>query len=473
MNTRLIQYSFLIVIILVVAASWLTPVQSSAEQNSPFKKLVDARERLAPRAVKKYRLPAGQAGQVSSLLVSLSEPARLGPGDTLLVTLRGGNRTIASKSLHAGDPDLYTLFCLDGSGGELEISSEASLPVEHSITVLRWKSGISSDKAVVETEPNDTWQDANEFKLGETVWATADDKPYIAPLSQTKESGGVTPYHQSPDLTDDRLPEGGIDWFKFTYDGEQPKLVHFQLDLLERDNIPVDVSVFMIENGEAKAYERGADPVTPPHEVQALPDNKFTTRVITKGTYYLRVDANHAFYQLRTAVYDVPPYDDAANAVRAGMDYIISAGDSWHANTPRHGGIVNRVASNHFETQLCVACHVTHFSTRADLVAKENGYPVLKRSALQFLTERLANNPLPFYGHPDAYWTRVISASANVLSREASLVDQYDREFTGDKRLALLKGVGGYLKIYYKGRTNLPDDESNGNTPLVSTYEVA
>ncbi|MBO0722917.1 MAG: hypothetical protein J2P41_18980, partial [Blastocatellia bacterium] len=441
MNTRLIQSFFLIVVILVVAASWLTPVQSSAEQNSPFKKLVDARERLAPRAVKKYRFPAGQAGQVSSLLVSLSEPARLGPDDSLLVTLRGGNRTIARKSLHAGDPDLYTLFRLDGGAGEIEISSAASLPIEQSITVLQWnwgKAGKSAGKAVVETEPNDTWQDANEFELGETLWAAADDKPYIAPLAQTKESGGVTPYQQSPDLTDDRLPEGGIDWFKFTYDGEQPKLVHFQLDLLERDNIPVDVSVFTIENGEAKAYDRGADPVTPPHEVQALPGNKFTTRVITKGTYYLRVDANHAFYQLRTAVYDVPPYGDAAKAVRAGMDYIISAGDSWHANTPRHGGIVSRVASNHFETQLCVACHATHFSTRAELVAKENGYPVVKRSALQFLTERLANNPLPFYGHPDAYWTRVISASANVLSREASLVDQYDREFTGDKRLALL-----------------------------------
>ena len=85
----------------------------------------------------------------------------------------------------------------------------------------------------------------------------------------------------------------------------------------------------------------------------------------------------------------------------------------------------------------------------------------------------MANNPLPFYGHKDAYWTRVISAPANVLSRLAALVDQYDGEFTGEKRLSLLKGVAGYLKIYYKGRAELPNDESNGNTPLVSAYEVA
>ena len=39
--------------------------------------------------------------------------------------------------------------------------------------------------------------------------------------------------------------------------------------------------------------------------------------------------------------------------------------------------------------------------------------------------------------------------------------------------MSLLEGVAGYLKIYYKGRTELPNDESNGNTPLVSAYEVA
>jgi hypothetical protein len=220
-----------------------------------------------------------------------------------------------------------------------------------------------------------------------------------------------------------------------------------------------------------------------------LPGNKFTTRILTRGTYYVRVNANHVFYQLRTSVYDAPPFaagpagaegssrpsaqKAAQKAIRAGMDYLISAGDSWHANTPRHGGIVSRVSSNHFETQLCVACHATHFSTRGELTARQNGYAVEKRSSLQFLTERLANNPLPFYGHKDAYWTRVISASANVMSRLSILVDQYDRQFTGERRLSLLKGAAGYLKIYYKGRTELPNDESNGNTPLVSTYEVA
>jgi hypothetical protein len=489
-KARRIQLWCLVVFLLAVAAIWLSPSQNSnasAEAKSPFKKLIDARARSATRETKTYRLPAMSADRVYSLLVSTPSPAAFGANDTLQVTLRGGGKTVAGKSLHAGDPDLYTLFRSNGTA-EVEVVSFASTPIEYTVTVLEWPSTSTSD-ATVEAEPNDAWSEANEFKLGQTVWASADDKPYILPLNESKPARGASPYAQQADLAGDRLPEGGVDWFKFTYEGDGPKLVHFELDLLERDNIPVDVSVFTVENGEAKSYERGADPVTPPHEVQALPGNKFTTRIITRGTYYVRVDANHVFYQLRTAVYDAPPFgnrnggqsegqngarkDGARKAIRAGMDYLVSAGDSWHANTPRHGGVVNRVSSVHFETQLCIACHATHFTTRGELTAKQNGYSVNKRSPLQFLTERLANNPLPFYGHKDAYWTRVISAPANVLSRLAALVDQYDNEFTGEKRLSLLKGVAGYLKIYYKGRTELPNDESNGNTPLVSAYEVA
>ncbi|HKQ72860.1 MAG TPA: HEAT repeat domain-containing protein [Blastocatellia bacterium] len=474
MKTRQIQLWCLVVFLLAVVVIWLNPARYSsanAEAESPFKKLIGARARLATRESKKYRLPAMSADKVCSLLVSAPSPEEFGANDALQVTLRGGGKTIAGKTLHAGDPDLYVLFRSTGAE-EIEISSFASGSIEHAVTVLEWPA-TSTSTTTVETESNDSWSEANEIKLGQTVWASADDKPYILPLNETIPARGAAPYGRQEDLTGDRLPEGGVDWFKFAYEGDEPKLVHFELDLLERDNIPVDVSVFTVENGEAKSYERGADPVTPPHEVQALAGNKFTTRIITSGTYYVRVDANHAFYQLRTTVYDPPPYNDPRKAVRAGMDYLLSAGDSWHANTPRHGGIVNRVSSAHFETQLCVACHATHFTTRGELTAKQNGYAVNKRWSLQFLTERLANNPLPFYGHKDAYWTRVISAPANVMSRLAALVNQYDGEFTGEKRLSLLNGVAAYLKIYYKGRTELPNDESNGNTPLVSAYEVA
>jgi HEAT repeat protein len=472
--TRRIQFLALVVFLLLLMFAALPPQSASVAgtgNNDGLKKLADLRELAAPQQTKTHQLKL-EPGRLHSLTVSLPAPAALGERDTISVTLRDGERTITRKPLHQGDADLYLLFRGRSGAAEIEIASAATRPVEYTVTALEWPAGKNS-QVTTEAEPNDSWREASDFRLGQTVFASADDKPYIVPLSETKPERGAVPYAQQPELTADRLPAGGTDWFRFTYEGDAPKLVHFEIDLLERDNIPVDVSVFTIADNEAKPYERGADPVTPPHEVQALPGNKFTTRLITKGTYYVRVDANHPFYQLRTSVYDVPPYNDPRQAIRAGMDYLVSAGDSWHANTPRHGGLVNRVSSTHHETQLCVACHVTHFTTRGELTASQNGYPVLKRSSLQFLVERLANNPRPFYGHPDASWTNVISASANVMSRLAVLVNDYDQQFTGESRWALLKGVAGYLKIYYKGRTELPPDESNGNTPLISTYEVA
>ena len=123
---------------------------------------------------------------------------------------------------------------------------------------------------------------------------------------------------------------------------------------------------------------------------------------------------------------------------------------------------------------MCVACHVTHFSQRAQLYATRNGYPVVQRQQLQFLTERFYNNPRPFYGfEQSATWARMISASANVLGRMSHLMDLFGEQITGERRESFHKGISEYLDIYYKGRDKLPADETNGNTPLVSAHEVA
>ena len=116
------------------------------------------------------------------------------------------------------------------------------------------------------------------------------------------------------------------------------------MELIDRDDVPVDVSVFRIVDGKPVEYLEGQDPVAQPHEVQALPGNKFAPRVLRdKGAYYVRVRASHPEYKLRTRVYDAPPYRNPQDAVRAAVDYIMGAGDSWFANTPRRGGSFDRV----------------------------------------------------------------------------------------------------------------------------------
>ncbi|MFN7928618.1 MAG: hypothetical protein U0Y68_11840 [Blastocatellia bacterium] len=409
---------------LALVAVFAPPLVSNAADQSPFRKLLVHQESLAPQAVKTFRLAT--SGKLCSLSVSLPTPSAMGDTGTINVVLRDGAKIIVRKPLHIGDPDLYLTFRAT-SQAQLELTSQHNQTVAPTIQVLEWPDMKTPN---VEAEPNDTWQDANEMQLGKTMFATADDIPYIAPLNADTTSY-KRGYQQTPEY-DDRLPDGGADWFKFNFTADTPKLVHFEIDLLERDNIPVDVSVFTIENNQPKPYEKGADPVTPPHEVQALPGNKFTTRVLTKGTYYVKVEARHPAYQLRTYVYDLPPYKDPRQAVR-GMDFIVSAGDSWHANTPRHGGIVNRISSTHNENAGLCRLSRDAFSVARGIDGEAERLAIQKRAAVQFLTERFYNTTRPFYGFPEASWTRVISASANVLSRRmAALLKLYETEVTGE-----------------------------------------
>ena len=62
--------------------------------------------------------------------------------------------------------------------------------------------------------------------------------------------------------------------------------------------------------------------------------SKHISRTFTRGTYYLEVNANHPDYILRTRVLPVPPYNEPALAVEAGMHYIMNVGDAWFAQVP-------------------------------------------------------------------------------------------------------------------------------------------
>ncbi len=154
------------------------------------------------------------------------------------------------------------------------------------------------------------------------------------------------------------------------------------------------------------------------------------------------------------------------------MDFQLAAGDSWHANTPRQGHPLDRVANPHHETSTCVACHPTHFTTQSAMEAVRNGYKVEQPFGLKFLTERLYNNPVPFYGHEGAVWARMIPAPANVLGRLSTITMDYEDLVAGQPRNNLHTSIAEFLKLYYDGRDQLPADESNGNNP-VSRYKVA
>jgi len=394
------------------------------------------------------RLSGFLAGQALSILYSLN-PADLSTASRVTVSISEGDRILVEKTLHAGDADLYAIF---------RPAKAADLKIAAVDAKARYRLRVHP---VPFAAPGHTWQDAAPIALGDVTTASGDEAEYI-PLPGTSRG----------EVAGARAAEH---WYRFEFDGP-PKLVFFQVELMDRDDLPVDVSVFRIANGKPEEYLVGQDPVAQPHEVQALPGNKFAPRILRdKGTYYVRVRANHPEYKLRTRVYDPPPYRNPQDAVRTAVDYIMGAGDSWFANTPRRGGTFDRVNGVHQETSLCVGCHTSHFSQRAQLYSIANGYPLVQRQQLQFLEERFYNNPRPFYGfeRDGAVWSRVISAPANVLSRMDVLTNLFEQQVSGVPRPAFHTGVNQYLKLYYAGKETLPPDETNGNTPLVSAYEVA
>ena len=250
----------------------------------------------------------------------------------------------------------------------------------YQLQVNRWPSS-----PLVKSNPSHRWQDATQIPLGKTIFASGDDAEYI-PLPGTPRGAAVS-------------DPSGVDWYKFEFSAGAPKLVFFQVDLMERDQIPVNVSVYRLVDGEPEEYFEGEDPVTLPHEVQALPGNKFTPRILNeKGTYYVAVRANHPEYKLRTRVYDPPPY-----RIRAWPCAPRST-TFWPPAIPgtptRRGAAAFWTAYRASTRKRRSASPATRrtFRCAPSCTRRATAIRWSQRQQLQFLTERFYNNPRPFYG---------------------------------------------------------------------------
>ncbi|MCB1019770.1 MAG: HEAT repeat domain-containing protein [Acidobacteria bacterium] len=398
-----------------------------------------------------------QPGQAYGVLLSAPDPGLFPPKGRIFAHVRGLAEHETRKPIHAGDPDWYftvvpqeptQLFILLSAD---RMDKEVSLDYE--ITVLP-----AGDKtAAIGGLGHADWRDAQPVRLDTPVYASGDHRPYIPTVGYPEET-----YQQMLD---------GVDWYKFDYKGEGDRLLHLNLEVIDRD-VPVDVALFTIEDGKPVEYTRGRERFDPEKSTVLHGLYKFAPRVIAPGTYYVRVMADHPAYKLELNTYDPPPYADPQLAVRVAMDYIVRKGDSWHANVPRRGMSALRTANVVQETKLCIACHPTHFSTRSEMIAVENGYPVQAQESLRFLVERLMQNPRPIYGHTDASWARMIHAPGNVLTRLAYIANKYEQNLVHERRDELYRGVAEFMELYWPG-VQEPQPESNGNLPRISGFEVA
>jgi len=429
---------------------------------------VHADQTAAP-ARQTIKLGTAQAGAVYGFSLGLKDPAALQSNDAVHVTVNDAKGEVESKWLHSADLDFYVTLRPRAAGPvTVNLSSEAHVP-EVSATLSKMLASASLTgktelrRGIIAAAPNGSWQNAQPFELGQTIFGSDDERPYAPSKSEDGYAAMVK----------------GFQWFRFTFREKQPKLVYFVLSVTDRD-VPYDVDIF--QAGKDSSGQADVVPFTDGefvYQVEATQNYpglyKFRTRIFQPGQeYYVRVAANHPAYQLRTYQYSVPPNKDPREAVRAGMDFLINMGDSWLSNTPRRGAVAMRTSVQHSETQLCIACHPSQFTSRGYLKAVEKGYPPTQRPSLEFITDRIYNNARPLYGEPNTNWVRIIYTARTVSGRLPMIAHAFEQNVTHDKpRKNFDLPYAEFLKIHYKGVTVMPGDESDGCEPDVSPFEIA
>jgi hypothetical protein len=425
----------------------------------------------AASAAQTITLPSARPGSLYALSLGVKDLAKMQGNDAVRVTVNDAQGEVASKWLHPADLDFYltlrpraagpvTVNLMPANGGPApELNSSLTKILQTSATA----GSADLKRGVIAASPNGTWQEAQHFELGQTIYGSDDERPYAPSKSEDGYAAMVK----------------GFQWFRFTFHEQQPKLVYFVLNVTDRD-VPLDVDIF--QPGKDADGKPDAVPFNDGefvYQVEATQNYpglyKFRTRIFQPGhEYYVRVAANHPSYQLHTYEYSVPPNKDPHEAVRAGMDFLINMGDTWLSNTPRRGAVALRTTMQHSETQLCIACHPAQFTTRGYLKGIQNGYAPTQRASLEFIEDRLYNNTRPLYGEPGTNWVRVIYTARTEASRLPMLANDYEKYVTHDApRKNYNIPYAEYLKIHYKGVTKMPGEEADGCEPNVSPFEIA
>jgi len=352
-----------------------------------------------------------------------------------------GNPAI-SKKLHSGDPGTYFIVRAAKDGpARLTLSAPSSVdpaPIGFKAAVRPLKVSAEDQLQIAPNTARD-WQHASPMVLGKTVFGTSDDIEYL----YNTDEGKV-----------------GWQWLTFDYNLPKPKLVFFELDLLDRD-VPCTLKIFRLENSPQGAhlveYTQGKDPTEIRHDDQtdALVDFKMITRVLTPGRYYLSVKSNHPHWSLRTAFYNVPPYQNPREAAKVAMRYMVDVGDSFFSNTPRKGAVLTRAENVTDETERCITCHPAHFTMLSTLTAQRHGYSVVNQPEYKFMMDKLYNAPAPFYGFANTDWLRFELAPTNGISRLGRMLLMYE-DSVSHRPTETPGESANYIRLVYDARNLLP-----------------
>jgi hypothetical protein len=163
-------------------------------------------------------LGTGRPGSLYALSLGVKDPAQLQAHETVRVTVKDAQGEIESKWLHAADLDFYlTLRPRSAGPVTVNLSSTSSRPsaeISASMSRIlqpstRLQGAMHLDRGVIAAAPNGTWQSAQPFDLGQTIFGSDDERPYAPSKSEDAYAAMVK----------------GFQWFRFTFRETHPKLV--------------------------------------------------------------------------------------------------------------------------------------------------------------------------------------------------------------------------------------------------------
>src|ERR1700722_5779240 len=186
---------------------------------------------------RKVVLGQAKAGSLYAVIVSVTAPAQIQGRQALHVSVADARGSVSDKWLHSADLDFYLTLRARADGAvvaAVEATPDTAIPALRIALkrVLEPASG-GGPAGVIAAEPNASWQQAQGFEFGQTIFGSADDRPYAPAPAEDAYLGMLKGFH----------------WFRFTFHGKEPRLAYFVLTVTDRD-VPLDVDIFTLgKNG--------------------------------------------------------------------------------------------------------------------------------------------------------------------------------------------------------------------------------
>ena len=414
----------------------------------------------APASARNIKLPNAHQGSLYALTLGLKDLTQLQGTDSVKVTVNDAQGEVASKWLHPADLDFYltlrpraagpvTVNLNSASGTQIpEISATLSKILQS--TAAR-PGGADFKRGLIAAAPNGSWQNAQPFELGQTIFGSDDERPYAPSKSEDGYAAMVK----------------GFQWFRFTFREKQPRacLLRAECDRPRRA-----IRCRHLSGGQR--LQRAG---------RRRPIQRRRVRLSGRGdpelSGSLQVPHPHSSARpgiLRAGSSESPGISVAHLSIstcrriktrtrRCALAWTFSL--TWatpgcrirpaEALSPCAPACSTRKPS-------CASPATPHSShSRGYLKAVEKGYAPTQRPSLEFITDRIYNNARPLYGEPNTNWVRIIYTARTVSSRLPMIAHAFEQNVTHDKpRKNFDLPYAEFLKIHYKGVTVMPGDEA-------------